>query len=214
MSSFVISNHNSYRVLFDKIASVYFIWKTHLHFSIGNSQPREPTLCQLYQRTYVPHAERHSRKQCIKLQADSNPVAECYSHTDWRTNQNHNASDPIYRIGEKILILLLLLLLLLLLHQFNSLFSRKTWRHKIKESASTCQLITCKKVKVARVTSIGFKSWSRFLAVSLQVMRVINPAVGCRYFPPGSQLPSQPLRGLLPILLLGEQRIDRCEQFA
>ena len=27
-------------------------------------------------------------------------------------------------------------------------------------------------------------------------------------------LPSQPLRGLLPILLLGEQRHDGCEQFA
>jgi len=34
----------------------------------------------------------------------------------------------------------------------------------------------------------------------------MNPAVGCRYFPPGLQLPSQPLRGLLPVLLLGEQR--------
>ena len=28
----------------------------------------------------------------------------------------------------------------------------------------------------------------------------MNPAVGCRYFPPGLQLPS------LPVLLLGEQR--------
>jgi len=34
--------------------------------------------------------------------------------------------------------------------------------------------------------------------------------------PPGLQLPLQPLRGLLllPILLLGEQRHDGCEQFA
>jgi len=30
----------------------------------------------------------------------------------------------------------------------------------------------------------------------------------------GLQLPSQPLRGLLPVSLLGEQRHDRCEQFA
>jgi len=30
----------------------------------------------------------------------------------------------------------------------------------------------------------------------------------------GLQLPPQPLRGLLPILLLGEQRHDGCEQFA
>ena len=59
-----------------------------------------------------------------------------------------------------------------------------------------------------------FRSWSRFLAVSLQVAWVINPAVGCHYFPPGLQLPAQPLRGLLPILLLGEQRHNGCEQFA
>ena len=43
-------------------------------------------------------------------------------------------------------------------------------------------------------------------------------AVGCHYFPPGLQLglPPQPLRGLLPILLLGEQqqRHNGCEQFA
>ena len=34
------------------------------------------------------------------------------------------------------------------------------------------------------------------------------------YFPPALQLPSRPLRRLLPILLLGEQRHDRSEQFA
>ena len=47
-----------------------------------------------------------------------------------------------------------------------------------------------KKVKVAhtRLPSVGFRSWSRFLAVSLQVTWVINSAVGCHYFP---QLPSQ-----------------------
>ena len=44
------------------------------------------------------------------------------------------------------------------------------------------------------------------LAVSLQVTWVINPAVGCHCFPPGPQLPWQPLRGLLPVSLLGEQR--------
>jgi len=57
-------------------------------------------------------------------------------------------------------------------------------------------------------------SWSQFLAVSLQVTFIINPAVGCHYFPPGLQLPSQLLRGLLPISLLGEQRHDGCEQCA
>jgi len=37
-------------------------------------------------------------------------------------------------------------------------------------------------------------------------MWVINPAAGCHYFLPGLQLPPQPLSGLLPVLLLGEQR--------
>ena len=73
-----------------------------------------------------------------------------------------------------------------------------------------------KKVKVAhtRLPSVWFRSWSRFLAVSLQVTWVINQAVGCHYFPPGLQLPPQPLRGLLAISLLGEQRHVGCEHFA
>jgi len=49
----VISNHNSFRVLFDKIAYVYLIWKRYLYFSVGNGQPREPALCQLYRHTCV-----------------------------------------------------------------------------------------------------------------------------------------------------------------
>jgi len=72
------------------------------------------------------------------------------------------------------------------------------------------------KVKVAhtRLPSVGFRSWSRFLAVSLQVTWVMNPAIGCHYFPPGLQLPPQPLRELLPISLVGEERHGGCEQFA
>jgi len=66
--------------------------------------------------------------------------------------------------------------------------------------------IHANKVAHARLPSLGFRSWSRCLAVSLQVTWVINPTVSCHYFPPGPQLPPQPLRGLLPILLLGEQR--------
>ena len=45
-----------------------------------------------------------------------------------------------------------------------------------------------------RLLSVGFQNWSRFLAVSLQVTWVINPAVGCHYFPPGLQLPLQTLK--------------------
>ena len=53
-----------------------------------------------------------------------------------------------------------------------------------------------KKVKLAHtwLPSVGFwGSWSWFLAVSLQVTWVINPVVGCHYFPPGLQLPSRPV---------------------
>jgi len=57
------------------------------------------------------------------------------------------------------------------------------------------QFCDCPPVIVAhtRLPSIGFRSWSRFLAVSLQVTWVINPAVGCHYFSPGPQLPPQHL---------------------
>ena len=64
------------------------------------------------------------------------------------------------------------------------------------------------KVAHIRLPTVGFRSWSRFLAVSLQMTWVINPSVGCHYFPPGLQLTPHPLRGLLPILLLGEQSHD------
>jgi len=71
-----------------------------------------------------------------------------------------------------------------------------------------------KKVAHTRLPSVGFRSWSWFLAVSLQEKWDINPAVGCNYFPPGLQLPPQPLRWLLPILLFDEQRHNGCDQFA
>ena len=64
---------------------------------------------------------------------------------------------------------------------------------------STVRRTTNKKSAHTRLPSVGFRSWSRFLAVSLQVTWIINPAVCCYYFPPGLQLPPQPLRGLLPI---------------
>ena len=41
-----------------------------------------------------------------------------------------------------------------------------------------------------------------------------KPGGRLHYFPSGLQLSPQPLRGLLPILLLGAQRHDGCEQFA
>jgi len=41
-----------------------------------------------------------------------------------------------------------------------------------------------------------------------------QPAGDVSHKPGGRQLPPQPLRGLLPISLLGGQRHDECEQFA
>jgi len=73
VSVLAISGHNRFRVLFDKIASVYFVEKMYLYFSIGNDQPREPGLCQLYRHTYVPYAEHlclpvfTGRKPCPHL---------------------------------------------------------------------------------------------------------------------------------------------------
>ena len=86
-----------------------------------------------------------------------------------------------------------------------------SWLGAAKKPSRT-KLTNSKKVKVAdtRLPSVGFRSWSRCLAVSLQVMWVINPTVGCHYFPPGLQLPPQPLKGLLSVLLLGEQRHNGC----
>jgi len=55
ISILVISNHNSFRVPFDKIAFVHFLWKKHLYFRLGNDQPRKPALCQLYRHTFVPY---------------------------------------------------------------------------------------------------------------------------------------------------------------
>ena len=82
------------------------------------------------------------------------------------------------------------------------------WEFQFSEELDSkiynCECCSVKKVKVAhtRLPSVGFRSWSRNLAVSLQVTWVINPAIGCRYFPPGLQLP---LWGLPAILLLGER---------
>ena len=62
----VISNHNSFRLPLDKIASVYFLWKKiYSYFSSGNGQPREPALCQLYRHTFVPYVPISSTQYAI-----------------------------------------------------------------------------------------------------------------------------------------------------
>jgi len=53
-SILVISNHNRFRVLFRKIATaLYFIWNIYFCFSVGNGQPGEAALCQLYRHTFA-----------------------------------------------------------------------------------------------------------------------------------------------------------------
>jgi len=67
------------------------------------------------------------------------------------------------------------------------------FRHNVKYKTWINGYSKGKKGKVThtRLPSVGFWSRSQFLAVSLQVTWVINPAVGCHYFPPGPQSPSQ-----------------------
>ena len=73
------------------------------------------------------------------------------------------------------------------------------------QSKSLSESLDVQKVKVkvthTRLPSVGFRS--------------SQPAGDVTHKPGGRlQLPPQPLRGLLPILLLGEQRHNGCEQFA
>ena len=52
----MISNHNSRRVLFDKIASVYFILKIYLYLVLKTASPGvEPALCHMNRHTFVPY---------------------------------------------------------------------------------------------------------------------------------------------------------------
>jgi len=85
-------------------------------------------------------------------------------------------------------------------HSLITFSSRIVYQHSelhfsfVSEPVGLTYTRRVKKVKVvhARLPSVGFRSWSRFLAVSLHVTWVINPVVGCHYFPPSLPLPSQP----------------------
>ena len=68
ISILVVSNQNCFRVLFDKIASIYFIRKIYLRFINGNDQPREPALCQLYRHTFVSYAQH--RNTALRIQCE------------------------------------------------------------------------------------------------------------------------------------------------
>jgi len=78
-----------FRVLFDKIASLYFIWKIHLHFSIVNGQPREPVVSAHFRSLYhtcIATRGKSTASSCCLLLAverctervlDSSSVSEC-----------------------------------------------------------------------------------------------------------------------------------------
>jgi len=73
-------NHNSFQVLFDKIPSVYFIWKIYLYFSTGNGQPGKPALCQLYWYTFVPYSLSSSiHSSSTTLHSKSNSKLICFN---------------------------------------------------------------------------------------------------------------------------------------
>ena len=54
----LISNHNSFRVLFDKLLPC-ILFENHIYILASkNGQPREPALYQLYRQTFVPYITR------------------------------------------------------------------------------------------------------------------------------------------------------------
>ena len=109
----VISNHNSFPVLFEKKnASAYFIWKIYLYFSIGNGRPREPALCQFYRHTFVPHfdllwnccrrlsynksATNLNRNKSIKKSGRLDTMTSCFS-----TNRKRATSERAEQSGHQ-----------------------------------------------------------------------------------------------------------------
>ena len=76
-----------------------------------------------------------------------------------------------------------------------------------------------KKVKVAHTRKYGCRVPELIPVLGSQPAGDVSHKSGDRLLllsarHAATQLPSQPSRGLLPILLLGEQRHDGCEQFA
>ena len=71
-------------------------------------------------------------------------------------------------------------------------------------NVSNRETLDAEKVKILQkccsITSIGHRADFSFLAVSPQVTLVINPVVGCHYFPPGPQIHFQPKRAPPPPL--------------
>jgi len=102
VSIVVISNYNSFRVLFDKTASVYFIWKIYSYFSIGNGQPREPAQCWLYRHTFVPYRPSPVRCPMVlqkKILLKSVPTQPTHS-MDGHLTQTMQGCSPKKEVGD------------------------------------------------------------------------------------------------------------------
>ena len=88
ISILVISDHNSLRVRFDKIALVYFIRRKYKYFSVGNGQPREPALCQNCRRNFVDHI--HGLAACkLVTAAESCLETEISAALSWADLARH-----------------------------------------------------------------------------------------------------------------------------
>ena len=74
ISLLLISNHNTFVVLCDKIDSVHFIWKIYLYFSTGNGQPREPALCQLSNFIHHRVIEKKTNKKQYTINTKHNYI--------------------------------------------------------------------------------------------------------------------------------------------
>ena len=70
---------SSFPVLFDKIASAYFIWKKiYLYFSIGNGQPREPALMQGLLRLDISTTTGNSKRE-RRTKNTAHSSVSCYT---------------------------------------------------------------------------------------------------------------------------------------
>ena len=62
MNILVISNHNSFRVLFDRIASVYSIWKKYFYiFALEMASPGNQHCANCVGHTFVPYITNTDR---------------------------------------------------------------------------------------------------------------------------------------------------------
>jgi len=114
----------------------------------------------------INRIQRAQQRQALTgaLCGDGRGVHGSHGQSDWEgTSKSGNFQDKLVVVSH-------IDILSLIGHESGPVFCR-AWSQ-----------YTRKKVKRAhtRLPIVGFRSWSPFLAVSLQVTWVINPAAGCR----------------------------------